>query len=257
MDVFKTESEAVFAEYLDHRHLPYKYEESAGLKNPDFWIETEGKTVVCEIKQIEAKPPASKTGALNPYRKVIQALTKKAQQGKEIKGKHSYVVVIRKHHFWPIDEISVMGAMFGEIGITGRYDSRFGSVDFSEREITFGKDAVLQPEKNRGVSAVAILNRLNPRQATLDAEIARRIAPTGLTMLEKFEIIEMTIEELKSAGKYDPDERVPYLITFHNPFAYLGVGLTTFCGPYDKQWGRSDDGYHLMTEGIRRKQLVS
>lgn len=248
---FATDSEAVFAQYLDELQLAWEYELTSGRKHPDFWVDFERTTVVCEVREIQAEAPGGRVGFIDPYEKPRRVIKKKAEQGKEVKGIHPYVIVVRRHHFWPLDDISVPGAMFGDLGIRMPINVETGEGQPDESETVFGQGAMLQERKNRSVSAVAILDRLNPMNEAVEIEYKRRLAAEEeLDGTKTVEIIWNTYDEFRRAGKFDDDARTPFLSVFHNPHATLPLPNGIFSGPFDRHWDLVDGIYGPVVEGI-------
>jgi hypothetical protein len=250
---FQTKSEAVFADYLTERSYDFEYELSSGSHRLDFWVDAHGSKVVCEVKEINVPVPDSKIGSIDPYKVAKAAIKAKAKQGKELKGKYPYIIVIRKHRFWPVDEISVPGAMFGDLALSMPLNTQTGQAQVEHMKTIFSKGATLQPEQNRAVSAVAILDRFNPTARAAEEELNRRLEGQQITEMEAIEVIIATYEELTEAGIFLPDQRVPYLKVFHNPHATLPLPMYVFAGEHDVQWGQIDGRYTVLSEGIERR----
>lgn len=105
---YKTNSERLFAEYLDAQELPATYEPATS--GPDFLVDHSPNGVLCEITERRKRSLSSATGDIR------REIKRKSAQGRAAKAsRQSYVLVI---HFadeqnLDLDETLFTEALFG------------------------------------------------------------------------------------------------------------------------------------------------
>jgi hypothetical protein len=247
------EAEELFERYLTSRSLTFAYEQEAGGKHPDFWIDTRSGTVVCEVRQMFASLPPG-AGSIDVYDPIRRAVDSKRRQGDGVKGLHPYVVVLHAP-FWPTDSVAMAGALFGNVGITMPFDPATGTADSSKSETAFGRDGKLRHGQNSRFSAIAVVRQTNPTDFIVRAEIARRLDEAGAKPGEGTEIIIDTSSELEAGGLYQPNVRVVWLDVFHSHNASLPLSTTVFDGPYDRQHGAVGNTFVEIAHGVDRRLM--
>jgi hypothetical protein len=140
----------------------------------------------------------------------------------------------------------VAGSMFGNIGVQVPFDD-----PHAEPRTVFMGGGRVQRTRNRGVSAVAILESFNPTWYRAEEAVAARLGdgmkwhegiPQRTVVREGTAIVRVTeeiYEHMTATGDYIPDARVAKLIVLHNPFAAHPLGLDVLDGPHDVQWART------------------
>ena len=180
---------------------------------------------------------------MEPIRAAFE--NRKYDQAKKVRaaGLPFLVVVGSDNADLPYNLESVLGAMFGNPGVSIPLD---GPIE-DARPVRLG-GAKAQPERNRAVSAVAVLQRFCPTVALvrstwrahgIDPDVATDPPPSKEEVLaEVGRMRELEIELIES-GRHDPGVWLPRLVIAHNPFAEH-AWPPTFAGPHDTQFGIVD-----------------
>jgi hypothetical protein len=228
--VFVTESEELFATYLDQRGLNYIYEPVMGNRAPDFLVaHPDDGEIVCEVTEITKMEPA---GWIDPYRAARQKIKAKQKKASVVKGKYPYVIVLRFAIPHPSIEMIVPGAMYGDVGLTMLIDTQTGGpVEGSQPVVAALQGGRMQRERNTTISAVAVVEQFNPTKAKIDRSIRRRLREDATAV----EFLAVANEEYGNP-EFDESARLPRLDVFHNVFAALPVPPEFFAGPHDSRW---------------------
>lgn len=249
----KNPAEALVEEYLNERRITWQYEQEAGGRYPDFWLDLPSKPV-CEVRHVtkSLSDLPGKGGAFDGHKPLANAIHAKAKQGKALDGLQPYVVMLWVPD-WVSDPLIVSGAMFGRIQVVMPFDPATGTADVDQAYTGFGRDATLHGEQHRHISAVTIIHRFNPTlravqdeyqslatEASKDTE-ADRLA--GVQSL--FEVFRRRTED----GTFDEDARQVRLVTMHNIHASTPLPLDVFNGSFDEQYSIGTDGYELVYQG--------
>lgn len=256
----KTRSERLFDAYLKNRSLSHEYEAEAHGVRPDFWVHAPGGLVVCEVTSRRAPKDAPSMGFLDPYESLRRAFTRKTRQGvAAVERKLPYVLVLHQEagDSRPLDEISVPGAMLGNVSVT--FPVGPGAPEKPPERVIFGRDRRMQPSQNTRFSVVAAIREFNPTAGPMQRELGRRLAKVQDTA-QGVEIAVATVKEFTSRGDFSPDARAVRLDVFHNPFATAPLPLEAFGGPNDNQWGivNSETAtYDLAAQGVAVGSLRS
>lgn len=265
MPRYATQSEEMFAEYLEARRLRFDYEpgptqdERAG-RNPDFWVHTSSGVIVCEVTELQwltsAQPAHAGEGveaaSIDSYRAIRRKLQDKHKQGRHLKGKHPYVVVLSFIPLHPAAEFVVAGAMYGDVAISIPIDPQGGPPpDLPARNI-FTKGGRLQKDRLTTISAVALVEAVNPTKAAVERRIDERLSAEA----DLADIVRVAREEYEGPA-FDPSARVVRLDVFHNFFAAdprLPRGV--FTGPNDREFDRHGPVYGEVFRGSRYEEDV-
>lgn len=242
---FATESEALFAAYLDDRGLTYEYEREFGGRPLDFFVThpTLG-AVVCEVTEITTMEPA---GWVDPYRAAREKIKEKQKQGRALTGEFPYVIVLRFAVLHPPVDMIVTGAMYGDIGVTIPIDPATGGPPpGAEWQVAPLGGGRMQPERNTTISAIAVIEQFNPTKAAVERAIAARL-PERPSFEEAWRV---TREEY-ARPRYQDDARLPRLDVFHNLHAAMPVPREFFAGPHDALWDLAGDAYTRTWTGDR------
>jgi hypothetical protein len=243
-----TEGERLFTVYLRQRRLTSQREPWVGGRRPDFLVEHPDGNFAAEVYEPEVHLPAS-GGSFDSYPALRRAFQgRKADQVKAMRqaGVPCVLVLARTNADIKFQPEIVAGSMFGNIGVQIPLDDS----DAETRTIFMGGGRV-QPMRNRGVSAVAILECFNPTWYRAEEAVAARLGegmkwypgiPHAAVVREGAAIVRVTeevYEHMTTTGDYIPDARVARLIVLHNPYATHPFGLDVFDGPHDVQWART------------------
>jgi len=243
-----TPGERLFAAYLRQRRLQSQQEPLVGGRRPDFLVEHPSMTFAAEVYEPEMTLPAG-GGSVDSYpalRRAFQA--RKADQLKAMReaGVPCVLVLARTNADIRFQPEIVAGSMFGDIGVQVPLDD-----PEADSKTVFMGGGRVQKSRNRGVSAVAVLESFNPTLFRPEQVVTARLGeglqwhpgiPHGRLVREQAAIVRVTSEVYKHmAGtrEYIEDARVAKLTVFHNPFASHPIGLEVLDGPHDVQWTRT------------------
>jgi hypothetical protein len=237
--------ERLMAEYLDRRGFTYEREPDVGGRRPDFVFDTGDSRVAVEVYEPELEVPEvfGPIDTMEPVRGAFE--TRKYDQATKARaaGLPFLVVVGSDNAGLPYNLESVLGAMFGQPGIAIPLD---GPIE-DPQPVRLG-GARAQPNLNRAVSAIAVLQRFCPTTALLRATWqAHGLDPEGIrdAPLSRDELLAEVVRmgeleaELIETGQHDPAVRLSRLVIAHNPWADY-EWPPTFAGPYDTQFGIVD-----------------
>lgn len=240
--------ERLFAAYLRQYRLTSDREPLIGGRRPDFLVHHPAVPFVAEVYEPELRlPPGG--GFIDSYPAFRRAF--KARKGDQIKavkeaGLPCVLVLARTNSDIRFQPEIVAGAMFGNVGVVFALDDP----DAAGRTV-FGGGGRVQPEMNRGVSAVAVLEGFNPTWYRAEEAVAARLGKgmpwradltAGEVAREQTEIARVAnevYEHMTVTGDFNPDARVAKLTVFHNPFAAHPIGLDILGGAHDVQWHRT------------------
>lgn len=243
-----TLSEEFFDKYLNSRKIKFEVEMGV-LVHPDRILHFPNKEVTCEIRQLERgkNEPINYVGSVDPYKKLRKAIKRKTRQGGEAKqSKTPYVIVLFNYNSRQImSSFVVEGAMYGDVAIVidipqdpkqkGKVRGNFFSANGILRHARSHKEPG-QPFNQR-VSAVAILDIINPTQNVFDEEFKKASVGIDTKKFHKlFKIAGEVERRLKREGKYDDTLQVQRLRVFHNFYATNPLGFDVFNGKHDEQY---------------------
>lgn len=244
-----TVSEQLFEEYLQTRGLAFE-REKGDVVHPDYFLYISGKQLVCEVHQLERKTPLPKFfTSSQPFKKLRVAIKKKVRQGKEAKGQQiPYAIVLFSMD--PVvmtSNVAVMAAMYGDpvftFNILPLSKDKKQRVPIEDPKPQFGGNGIIRHARgttdagvphNKRVSAVIMLDCINPTQEVFDKEYEKAVV--GITDLDgQFKVFNKVNKKLRKEGRYN-DNTVPRVRVFHNFYTTTSLGFDVFTGQYDEQY---------------------
>ena len=248
-----TPGEALFTAYLRQRRLPWKREPLINGRKPDFLVHHPSMDFTAEVYEPELQLPQG-GGFIDSYSALRRGFQgRKSDQIKAMReaGVPCVLVIARTHSDLPFRPEIVAGAMFGDVGVNLPLDDP----EATGRTVFLGGGRV-QPDRNRGLTAVAVLESFNPTLYRAELAVAARLGeglpwypsiPRGSVVRSGAAIVRVTNEvydHMVATGDYIPTARVAKLTVLHNPYAAYPLHLDILDGPYDTQWSRTvnDDG---------------
>lgn len=246
----RTISELAFEDYLSKQEILFRYEELPnGITQPvDYSFEIAGKTLRFDVKEWAPKKQIPGVGSLDPYMPVRKKVEEGRKKFKQYKGRDEPCVLVLCHYgpqLIVLDDISIFGAMRGNLGWVFPINHDTGVGDASQTEIVFtngGKMIHQAPDapvrlQNTTISAIAVLKSIRVRSRRVSMSLRRREAATG----RKF-----TIEETFSLflELYNADESVevePCVAVYDNLDAAVSLPHEFPGGPYDERFGKCGD----------------
>jgi len=249
--VKRTVSELAFEEYLSKQGIVYRYEELPnGITQPtDYSFEIEGKTLRVDVKEWEQKEQLTGLGApFDPYKPVRNKIEEGLKKFKQYKGRNEPCALVLYHYgsqFIELDNISVLGAVFGDFGWVFPINPDTGVEDVSETKIRFtaGGKMIHQTPKasmrvqNTTISAIVVLKSIQVKDRRVYIALKRREA----TAERKF-TIEETVFLLPEL--YNADESIkvePCVTVYDNLDAAVSLPYQFPSGPYDERFGKCGD----------------
>lgn len=244
--------EELFERYLNDHAIPFERDREWGGLKPDFTLETDSGEIVCEVITLDAALPAG-GGAYGGYGPIRDAINEKIRQGKGPKAKGvPYVIVVHAPN-WPLDDMTMIGAAFGNVGITFPVDTTTGAGDMEAAESAFLGGGRLQKTLNTRVSAIVFLHNFSP--ALMRLERALDGVPGGDTIEEQFQRARKAADELAARGEIDDDERLPRIDVVLNPYAAVSLPIEVFSEPMIRVYGEFENALQLVAEGIELEYL--
>ncbi len=246
----RTVSELAFEEYLSKRGIVARYEELPnGITQPaDYSFELAGKTLRIDVKEWAPQEQFLGVGSLNPYMPVRKKIEDGRKKFKQYKGRDEPCVLVLCHYgpqLIVLDDISIFGAMLGDLGWVFPINPDTGVGDASRTEIKFttGGKMIHQTPKasvrvqNTSISAVAVLKSIRVRNRRVSIALRRHEAAAGhkFTLEETFTLF----PELYNADKSVEVE--PWVVVYDNLDAAVPLPHEFPGGPYDERFGRCSD----------------
>jgi hypothetical protein len=239
----RTLSEQSFESYLRENGCTEfeRHPSIAGnLKRPDYKIKLDGKSVYFEVKEFT---PSTRdyNPCLDMYGPIREKINAASKQFSGLKGPACVVVIANPQRAQVyLDELAVVGSMFGDLGWTFELDAK-SKVLSESRPAFLGKGKMTWRTRagnvvvqNTTTSAIAILEEfpLGSRRFDVKRFIEERKTGTKKRpeeLLEEFEASQGTPEDLSLHRRR--------LLIFENPYAKKRMPLEFGRGPFDERIG--------------------
>jgi hypothetical protein len=262
----RTVSELAFEEYLSKQGIIFRYEELPNriTQSVDYSFKIASKTLRIDVKEWAPKRQLPGVGSLDPYMPVRNKIEEGRKKFKQYKDRDEPCVLVLYHYgpqLIPLDDISIFGAMRGNLGWVVPIDPDTGVGDASQTKIVFtngGKMIHQTPSalvrfQNTTISAIAVLKSIRVRNRRVSISLRRREAAMG----RKF-----TIEETFSLFPelYNSDESVevePRIVLYDNLDAAVSLPHGFPAGPYDERFGRCGDRLCRTYVGVELATIES
>jgi len=246
----RTISERTFEAYLASRGIAARYEELPdGVTRPvDYSFEIDGTTVRCEVKEWAPKGPASNIGCFDPYEPIRDKIGKareKFQQYRE-RGEPCVLVLCNPGAgLVTLDEMSVIGAMMGDIGRSMPFNPQTGIADAGLASLTSVASGSMLRQTARGgrvqnttISAVAVLGSINRSARRIGIHIRQKenALQRALTVAERSQVVADVFANA-------PREVEARLAVYDNIDAAVPLQVSFPTGPLDERVGQ--DGKRL------------
>jgi hypothetical protein len=223
-------------------------ESHQGRGNPDFVVHAPIGDVVCEVTELAWFPTSEQGGPIDSYAPIRRKLQDKHKQGRHLKGRFPYVVVLWFIPPHPAADLMVPGAMFGNVAISVPVNPSGGPPPDEPTRNIFTRGGRLQPTRLTTISAVGVLTAINPTAVVVEERIDKRLSDDA----DLVDTLEVVREEYGRSG-YDPEARLMRMDTFHNIFAApprLARGI--FAGPQDREFDVEGSEYIEVFKGAER-----
>jgi hypothetical protein len=267
--MFVTESEAIFAAYLDNANYRWDYEPDipSHYKKPDFRISRDGVEILSDVK--ERSPTEFIPGArhIDPVEGIRKLIEKGREKFKSF-GDHICAIIVYNNgdHDTRLESMCIFEAMVGNLGFQASFVPDTGRIDLDSVQSVFlprgGKMIKHYPtmepyDSTRNISAIIALESYriqNPLFAkSYDQQIDRRTTELGrpLTVDER-----CTIQyDLMFRGIPATLGETSGVTVCTNPFAKHPFPDDIFNGPYDERWSMVDGQLTRVFVGVQRLAL--
>lgn len=256
-----SDGERLVAIYLDQRGLCWEHEPEIGGRHLDFVVECAVGSVALEVYEPHLRLP-NRFGSYDSIGPVEGAFSdRKRKQIKAAKqaGLPLVLVIGSANSDVPYDVLSIAGVMFGRPGVRMTVHPEGVATDPTAAFLGPGK---VQPDVNRGASALALIRRFNPtlwrlRAAWRSAGLIDRSPPdTPRARCEVYERMRVIEATMTRSGVYLPEARIARLVIAHNPFADNPLPRR-FAGSHDDQYGALESGseWGLLATGRLRREV--
>lgn len=240
----RTAGELLFEEYLRTQGVTdFEYEKvrPGKRKKPDYTV-TLDHEYLFDVKDF-TYTDAPKFGTLDPYQRLRSKTGEFREQFREYKEWPCCAVLYNDnaHHVDLLTPMIVQGALYGNAGVTMKFDAKTGQfIKGSEREeFLSGRKMLLRGKRSETAQV---------RNTTISALITLRKVRTGYARLcndlrERKEILGFSLGSWVCAERdFNQDEEHPGVIVWENAFARLPFPRYLFCGRYDERYGLDGEG---------------
>lgn len=243
----KTFSDLLFEEYLVSQGIAtFDYEKDwEGIpKHPDYTVYHNGSTFIFDVKEFDYHP--RHPGQLvcdNPCDPIREKINQVRTQFKYFKDKSCCLVLYTHDPLVELHEDTTMlGAMYGDFGVTMLFDTQKGSAvpdSTRQRFLTGGKMFRYESSKlqNQTISALVTLRHIHVGQRRYQ-KIFRDSPRTGKPI---------------AAIDFDIDEKRLGVIVWENAYARVPFPRDMFLGTYDVRWGVEGD---VITQIFSGKDIL-
>lgn len=237
MSEAKLLSETLFEEYLVSQGMTnFEFEkEWEGIPtHPDYTVYHNDNVYIFDVKEFEFQP--LHPGQLisdNPCDRIRQKIHGVRNQFKYFKDKpcclvlYTYDPMVELH-----DWTTMLGAMYGDFGVTMLFDTATGSaVPDSTKQAFISGGKMFRPKSSE------------PQNTTISALVTVRYVHIGQKRYQKIFRESLKTGDNVSPTKidFDVDEKHLGVIVWENAFARIPFHRDMFSGFYDERWGLEGD----------------
>lgn len=233
----KTFSEVLFEEYLDSQGLTtFDYEKDwDGIPtHPDYTVCHDDRILIFDVKEFDYHQ--YHPGQLvcdNPCDRIRKKIERVRPQFKYFKDKPCCLVLYTHDPFVELhDETTMLGAMYGDFGLTMLFDTRTGSlVPDSKKQAFLTGGKLFRYESSKA------------QNQTISALVTLRYVHIGSRRYQKlFREARKTGEHISPNNvDFDIDEKRVGVIVWENAYAKIPFPRDLFCGSHDERWGIDGD----------------
>lgn len=164
----KTVGELLFEKYLNAHRIKFEYEPPlpGTTKLIDYVVEhpTHGQ-ILFEVKDIHHQPPAGSRTAFDPHKEIRGKIVKGAEKFKDLPDALCALVLVAASGSF-VDLLSpriMLGAMYGDLGVTIPVNPDLGHLDASKIESKFlvGKGKMARPNCFQHTRIAALISLIN------------------------------------------------------------------------------------------------
>ncbi len=223
----KTFSEGLFEQYLISQGLTdYEYEKLwDGIPTrPDYSLHVKDATYIFDVKEFDEQPIPTGLFFRDPYARIREKINNARNQFKYFKDKPCCLVL---WSFDPLvdvyDWVSVLGAMYGDFGLSIPFDVEKGlAIEDDSRQAFLHNGKMFRLESSQ------------PQNTTISALIAIRNLQVGRIRHE-------LLRDFADGEEINVEEMQPSVIVWENAFARIPFPRDLFTAPYDERWGVLDN----------------
>ena len=240
----RTTGERLFEGYLRSQSITdfeYEKEREGKRKRPDYTVRLD-REYLFDVKDF-TYTEVPECGSYDTYQQLRSKIGEIREQFREYKEWPCCAVLYNDNaHLVDLNTPMIMqGAMYGDLGITMKFDTRTGSiVKGSERaEFLSGGKMLLRGMKggtaqarNTTIGALITLRHVRPGYARLCKDLRDRKGQPGFSLGDW----------VGAERDFDHEEEHVGLIVWENAFARIQFPRYLFCGDYDERYGLDDEG---------------
>lgn len=249
---------------MDAMHYPYEFEKEFPGKSrrPDYTVTKNGVSLF-DVKDFDPAAPKG-VGAYDPYARIRQKIVAGKEKFKEFKEFPCSLVL--RNNGNPLVHLHkpeiVLGAMYGDSGVTIPIDTRTGAAcgDFTPAFLGRGKMfryGDIDNASNTTISALITLRFVGVGQRRIDKIWQERKSIDK--NFGKEDLAAAFAEVCAKAAKRHPDfnaeEKQLGVIVWENAVARIQLSRELFTGPYDERWGFGDNQQRIVFRGEKLAEL--
>ncbi len=237
MSEAKTFSEKLFEEYLvlqDMTSFEFEKEWEGIPTHPDYTVYHNNSTFIFDVKEFDYRP--LHPGQIvfdNPCDRIREKINevRKRKQFKYFKDKPCCLVLYTHDPMVELHEWTTMlGAMYGDFGVTMLFDTENGSaVPDSTRQAFLTDGKMFRYESSK------------PQNQTISALVTLRYIHVGQRRYRKIFRESLKSVEPMADIDFDVDEKRVGVIVWENAHARVPLPRDMFLGSYDVRWGVEGD----------------
>jgi hypothetical protein len=240
----RTAGELLFEEYLRTQGITdfeYEKERTGKWKKPDYTV-TLDREYLFDVKDF-TYTDVPEFSTLDPYQRLRSKIGEIRDQFREYKEWPCCAVLYNDnaHLVDLITPMIVQGAMYGNAGVTMKFDAETGEfIKGSEREeflsggkmLLRGMKSETAQVRNTTISALITLRMIRTGYGQLCKDLRERKEQTGFSLGGW----------IGAERDFNQDEEHVGVIVWENAFARLPFPRHLFCGDYDERYGIDDEG---------------
>ena len=231
----KTFSDLLFEEYLASQGITtFDYEKDwEGIPtHPDYTVYHNGRTFIFDVKEFDwSQYYPGQLVSDNPCDRIREKINQVRTQFKYFKDKPCCLVLYTHDPLVELHEATTMlGAMYGDFGVTMLFDTEKGSaVPNSTKQAFLTGGKMFRYESSK------------PQNQTISALVTLRNIHVGQRRYQKIFRESLRSGQPIAPIDFDTDEKRVGVIVWENAYARVPFPRDMFLGPYDMRWGVEGD----------------
>ena len=248
----KTGGELLFEKYLNAQGVKFKYEPplSGTRKLIDYVVEhpTHGQ-ILLEVKDIHHPPPAGSLTAFDPHKEIRRKIDEGRKKFKSLPDALCVLVIVAAPGGF-VDLLSpriILGAMYGDLGVTIPVNPELGHFDASKIEPRFlvGKGKMVRPNCFANTRIAALISLINYDTSSKEG-LKYIMTDDGRTKEDRWTDI------LNGTVRFS---EIPCVTVWENGTAKRRLPQDIFRGDMDAWWTFDEEKQTLSFVGKKRLAL--